>query len=91
VFERFALETIDADGIALRTRHRVTPGKPPLLLLHGNPQTHCMWHKVAARLAERYSVVAPDLTGVRRKREAEDDEGPRALLEARDGEYAGLR
>jgi len=63
VFERFALQTIDADGVALRVRHRVTPRKPPLLLLHGNPQTHYMWHKVAARLAERYSVVAPDLTG----------------------------
>jgi haloacetate dehalogenase len=63
VFERFALQTIDAGGVALRVRQRVTPGKPPLLLLHGNPQTHCMWHKVAARLAERYSVVAPDLTG----------------------------
>lgn len=63
MFEGFALETIDADGISIRTRHRVTPGKSPLLLLHGNPQTHCMWHAVAPRLAERYSVVAPDLTG----------------------------
>jgi haloacetate dehalogenase len=63
VFERFALQMIDADGVAIRTRHRLSSGKPPLLLLHGNPQTHCMWHKVAARLAERYSVVASDLTG----------------------------
>ncbi|HEV8096583.1 MAG TPA: alpha/beta hydrolase [Burkholderiales bacterium] len=63
MFERFALQTIDADAIAIRTRHCLTPGKPPLLLLHGNPQTHCMWHKIAPRLAERYSVVAPDLTG----------------------------
>jgi len=36
---------------------------PPLLLLHGNPQTHAMWHKVAPRLAERYTVVCPDLRG----------------------------
>ena len=36
---------------------------PPLLLLHGNPQTHAMWHLVAPRLAKRYSVVAPDLRG----------------------------
>ena len=63
MFERYALQTVDAEGIALRTRHRLAPGKPPLLLLHGNPQTHYMWHKVAVRLAERYSVVAPDLTG----------------------------
>jgi haloacetate dehalogenase len=36
---------------------------PPLLLVHGYPQTHVMWHKVAPRLAERFTVVAPDLRG----------------------------
>ena len=36
---------------------------PPLLLLHGYPQTHVMWHKVAPVLADRYTVVAPDLRG----------------------------
>ena len=36
---------------------------PPLLLLHGHPQTHVMWHKVAPRLAEHFSVVAADLRG----------------------------
>jgi haloacetate dehalogenase len=36
---------------------------PPLLLLHGYPQTHAMWHKVAPRLASEYSVVCPDLRG----------------------------
>jgi haloacetate dehalogenase len=36
---------------------------PPLLLLHGYPQTHAMWHRVAPQLAERYSVVAADLRG----------------------------
>ncbi len=36
---------------------------PPLLLLHGYPQTHVMWHKVAPRLAERFTVVLPDLRG----------------------------
>ena len=34
-----------------------------MLLLHGYPQTHVMWHKVAPLLAERYTVVAPDLRG----------------------------
>ena len=38
-------------------------GGPPLLLLHGYPQTHVIWHRVAPALAERYSVVAPDLRG----------------------------
>ena len=36
---------------------------PPLLLLHGHPQTHVTWHKVAPRLAERFTVVVPDLRG----------------------------
>ena len=36
---------------------------PPLLLLHGYPQTHAMWHKVAPRLARDYTVVCPDLRG----------------------------
>jgi haloacetate dehalogenase len=36
---------------------------PPLLLLHGYPQTHVMWHGAAARLAERFTVVVADLPG----------------------------
>ena len=36
---------------------------PPLLLLHGYPQTHAIWHKLAPRLAARYTVVAADLRG----------------------------
>jgi haloacetate dehalogenase len=36
---------------------------PPLLLLHGNPQTHVMWHAVAPELAKRFTVVCPDLRG----------------------------
>ena len=36
---------------------------PPVLMLHGYPQTHVMWHKVAPRLAEHFTVVATDLRG----------------------------
>ena len=36
---------------------------PAVLLLHGYPQTHAIWHKVAPRLAARFNVVAPDLRG----------------------------
>ncbi|MDN3517853.1 alpha/beta hydrolase [Aquisalimonas lutea] len=42
---------------------RVGGAGPPLLLLHGYPQTHAMWHPVAGRLAECYTVVCPDLRG----------------------------
>ncbi|HLI59342.1 MAG TPA: alpha/beta hydrolase [Solirubrobacteraceae bacterium] len=44
--------------------HAVTAGSgPPLLLLHGFPETHLMWHATAPPLAERFSVVACDLPG----------------------------
>jgi haloacetate dehalogenase len=36
---------------------------PPLLLLHGYPETHAMWHKLAPALAEKFTVVCPDLRG----------------------------
>src|SRR5690606_12378329 len=36
---------------------------PPLLLMHGNPLTLVSWHRVAPKLAERYTVVATDLRG----------------------------
>jgi len=36
---------------------------PPVLLLHGYPQTHLMWRKLAPRLAAEFTVVAPDLRG----------------------------
>jgi len=36
---------------------------PPLLLIHGYPQTHVMWHLVAPKLAEKFTLVIPDLPG----------------------------
>ncbi len=51
----------DPDDVRLRTA--VSGSGPPLLLLHGYPQTHLTWHLVAPRLAERFTVVAPDLRG----------------------------
>jgi haloacetate dehalogenase len=52
---------VNADGVRIRV---ATGGSgPPLLLLHGHPQTHVTWHKIASRLGERFSVVAADLRG----------------------------
>jgi haloacetate dehalogenase len=42
---------------------RIGGAGPPLLLLHGYPETHLMWHAVAPALAERFTVVAADLPG----------------------------
>lgn len=41
----------------------VTEKGAPVLLMHGYPQTHVLWHKVAPKLAEKFSVVAADLRG----------------------------
>lgn len=60
-FDRFSLERVDVGDAMLRVR-RGGSG-PPLLMLHGHPQTHAMWHRVAPRLAEHFTVVAPDLRG----------------------------
>src|ERR671924_637206 len=48
-------------GAIIRVRHGGSG--PPLLLLHGNPNNHVLWYAVAAKLAERYHVVLPDLRG----------------------------
>ncbi len=61
MFDGFQRTMIDAGGVTIRTRHGGTG--PPLLLLHGHPQTHAMWHKIAPRLARDFTVVATDLTG----------------------------
>ena len=61
LFPDFSLEDISTTGATIRTL-RGGSG-PPLLLLHGYPQTHFIWHKIARRLAERFTVVLTDLRG----------------------------
>jgi haloacetate dehalogenase len=61
MFEDFTLERIDVGQAELRVRHGGSG--PPVLLLHGHPRTHVTWHKVAPLLAERFTVVCPDLRG----------------------------
>ncbi len=61
MFDGFVQSRIRASGTEINLR-KGGQG-PPLLLLHGNPQTHVMWHKIAPRLAESFTVVAPDLRG----------------------------
>lgn len=61
MFEGFTLETVDTSEVTVRVRHGGSG--PPLLLLHGHPQTHVMWHRVAPMLADAFTVVCPDLRG----------------------------
>jgi len=57
-FERRRIATRDGE-----INLRVGGQGEPLVLLHGYPQTHAMWHALAPRLAERFTVVCPDLRG----------------------------
>lgn len=60
-FEGFALSRVDVGEATLRVRHGGSG--PPLLLLHGYPETHMMWGKIAGDLAKDFTVIAPDLRG----------------------------
>jgi haloacetate dehalogenase len=61
LFPGFAAQRIRATGTDI---HCIVGGSgPPLLLLHGYPQTHAMWHRIAPALAREYTVVCPDLRG----------------------------
>jgi haloacetate dehalogenase len=64
-FAGFTLERRRIADIELGFRHNLAraAGKPPLLLLHGFPQSHAMWHKVAPQLAKDFALVLPDLRG----------------------------
>jgi haloacetate dehalogenase len=61
MLEGFESLRIARDGVTLNVR-RAGQGAP-LLLLHGHPQSHAMWHRVAPQLAQRFSVVLMDLRG----------------------------
>jgi len=56
-------ETLDFTRAGVRLRARRAGQGAPLLLLHGHPQTHAMWHRVAPQLAQRRTVVLMDLRG----------------------------
>jgi haloacetate dehalogenase len=61
LFPEFARHEVATSGARI---HCVVGGAgPPVLLLHGYPQTHAMWHRIAPGLAARYTVVCADLRG----------------------------
>ncbi len=61
MFEHFKQRFSDAGDSTIF--YRVCGSGPPLLLLHGYPQTHVMWHKIAPELAKHFTVVVSDLRG----------------------------
>ncbi len=61
LFQGFESRRIDIGDLELHCR--IGGSGPPLLLLHGYPQTHVMWHKIASDLAQAFTLVCPDLRG----------------------------
>ena len=65
LFPGFAHSTVpmgsDGENVVIHCAHG--GNGPPLLLLHGYPQTHAIWHKIAPALAQRHTVVCADLRG----------------------------
>ncbi|GAC1390824.1 MAG: alpha/beta hydrolase [Ktedonobacteraceae bacterium] len=61
MFDTFERTQVPVNGATI---HLVKGGQGyPLLLLHGYPQTHTMWHNIAPRLTQEFTVIAPDLRG----------------------------
>ena len=61
LFDGFKNEKVQTTGATINV---VTGGQgPPLLLLHGHPQTHAEWHKIAPALGREFTLVMADLRG----------------------------
>ena len=63
LFEGFQRRLVPLPGCDIHAAIGPARQAPAVLLLHGYPQTHAIWHRVAPRLAERFNVVASDLRG----------------------------
>ena len=64
-FEGFERQTVTLRGLPVTFRRSADwdANRPVLVLVHGFPQTHVMWHRVAQALRSRYGLVMPDLRG----------------------------
>lgn len=76
---------LDRQRIAIRETAihlRLGGSGPPVLLIHGYPQTHVTWHKVAPQLAQYFTVVVPDRRGYGDSAAREPDDQHRAYSSA---------
>lgn len=73
MFQDFVEDKVEGDGATLFTRRAGPEDAPPVVLLHGYPQTSAMWHGVAPILARSFQVICPDLRGYGRSDKPESD------------------
>lgn len=71
LFDGFDTGTMSVNGVDIF--YRAGGSGPPMLLVHGYPQSHTMWHKIAPQLAEHFSLVIPDLRGYGQSGAPKDD------------------
>ncbi len=71
MFNGFEKQQRQVNGVEIAFRR--SGNGPALLLLHGHPQTHVIWHKVAEELAQHFTVVAADLRGYGDSSKSDDD------------------
>ncbi|MGO3055492.1 alpha/beta fold hydrolase [Halomonas sp. AOP43-A1-21] len=71
MFTRYEKHTRQVNGVEIA--FRMGGNGPALLLLHGHPQTHVIWHKVAESLAQHFTVIAGDLRGYGDSGKPDDD------------------
>ena len=93
-FERVRVKTSDGTTIQASTSLGKLASsndkrRPALLLLHGAPQSHVSWHKVAPQFAKNHTVIVPDLRGYGDSSKSPDTPDHAELLEARDGARHG--
>jgi haloacetate dehalogenase len=62
-FEGFEAKTFKVNGVEIFARIGGPADAPPLLMLHGYPQTHAIWHRVVRELSGRFRFILPDLRG----------------------------
>jgi haloacetate dehalogenase len=63
LFPDFTSRRVDHGDVSINLVCGGNPKGRPLLLLHGHPQTHVIWHRIAPRLVKDFFIVAPDLRG----------------------------
>jgi haloacetate dehalogenase len=71
LFPGFDAGTAAVNGVEIFYRAGGTG--PPMLLVHGYPQNHAMWHKIAPRLSQHFTLVIPDLRGYGQSSAPKDD------------------
>ncbi|MEZ9522759.1 alpha/beta fold hydrolase [Enterovibrio norvegicus] len=74
MFDGFTEEYVNTAHVRLFVRRGGLKSAPPLVLLHGYPQTSAMWHLVAPLLSDFYQVICPDLRGYGRSDKPETDD-----------------